>query len=153
MFHNGSKYDFHLIIKELANEFGTDIQCIAENMENHITFNAPLKVHYVENIKITCKLKLIDSMRFMNTSIARLTDNLSELNNKSCKKCKERKNLFAQCKFIKVSGKRLKYQCTKYQEISYKPIKGLINNFPNIYMLSKGDLNKFILLLRKGICP
>ena len=39
-FHDGSGYDFHLIIKELAEEFkGEDIDCLAENTEKYISFS------------------------------------------------------------------------------------------------------------------
>ena len=42
--HNGSNYDFHIIIKELAKEFRTDMECLGENMEKYISFNVPLKI-------------------------------------------------------------------------------------------------------------
>ena len=32
-------------------------------------------------------------------------------------------------------------------------IEGLIKKFPSVYQFCKGDLNKFILLLRKGVYP
>ena len=34
VFHNGSKYDYHFIIKELANEFEGQFECISKNNEN-----------------------------------------------------------------------------------------------------------------------
>ena len=34
-----------------------------------------------------------------------------------------------------------------------KLIEGLIKTFPSIYQFCKGDLNKFILLLEKGVYP
>ena len=34
-----------------------------------------------------------------------------------------------------------------------KIIEGLIKNFPSIYQFCNGDLNKLILLLRKGVYP
>ena len=34
-----------------------------------------------------------------------------------------------------------------------KSIEGLIRKFPSIYQFCNGDLNKFILLLRKGVYP
>ena len=33
-FHNGSKYDYHFIIKELANEFEGQFECIEGNQWN-----------------------------------------------------------------------------------------------------------------------
>ena len=34
-----------------------------------------------------------------------------------------------------------------------KIIEGLIKKFPSIYQFCNGDLNKFVLLLRKGVYP
>ena len=33
VFHNGSKYDFNLLITELAKEFRTDMNCIPKNIK------------------------------------------------------------------------------------------------------------------------
>ena len=42
--HNGSKYDYHFIIKELAEEFrGEDFECLVENTEKYISFSVPIK--------------------------------------------------------------------------------------------------------------
>ena len=38
IFHNGSKYDYHFIIKELASEFEGNFECLGENTEKYITF-------------------------------------------------------------------------------------------------------------------
>ena len=84
--HNGSTYDYHFIIRELAKQFKGNVECIGENMEKYITFSVPLN-----GKPFIYKLKLIDSFRFMATSLSNLTDNLSEVNKKECKSCKERK--------------------------------------------------------------
>ena len=34
-----------------------------------------------------------------------------------------------------------------------KPINELIKNCPNVYQFCNGDINKFVLLLRKGVYP
>ena len=33
VFHNSSNYDYHFIIKELANESGGKFECLGENTE------------------------------------------------------------------------------------------------------------------------
>ena len=38
VFHNGSTYDYHIIIKELEEEFGGQFECLGENREKYITF-------------------------------------------------------------------------------------------------------------------
>ena len=43
MFQNGSTYDYHFIIKELAEEFGGEFECLGENTEKYITFSLPIK--------------------------------------------------------------------------------------------------------------
>ena len=34
-----------------------------------------------------------------------------------------------------------------------KPVKGLIKKFSGVYQFCNGDLNKFVLLLKKGVYP
>ena len=43
VFHNGSTYDYHFIIKELVKEFEGIFYCLGENTEKYITFSVPLK--------------------------------------------------------------------------------------------------------------
>ena len=43
VFPNGSKYDYHFIIKELAKEFEGQFECLGENTEKYITFSVPIK--------------------------------------------------------------------------------------------------------------
>ena len=38
VFHNGSNYDYHLIIKELAHRFEGQYECLGENMEKYKPF-------------------------------------------------------------------------------------------------------------------
>ena len=37
-FHNGSTYDYHFIIRELAKEFEGEFEYLGENIEKYITF-------------------------------------------------------------------------------------------------------------------
>ena len=43
VFHNGSTYDYYFIIKELAEEFKGEFECLGENTEKYITFSVPVK--------------------------------------------------------------------------------------------------------------
>ena len=38
VFYNRSNYDYHFIIKKLAEEFKKQFTCLGENTENYITF-------------------------------------------------------------------------------------------------------------------
>ena len=43
VFHNGSIYDYHFIIKELVNEFEGNFECLGKNTEKYITFSVLIK--------------------------------------------------------------------------------------------------------------
>ena len=97
MFHNGSTYDYHFIIKELAEEFEGEFECLGQNTEKYITFSLPIKKEITKKdkkgndkiTKISYKIKFIDSCRFMSTSLSNLVSNLSEgLYNDRCIDCK-----------------------------------------------------------------
>ena len=78
VFHNGSTYDYHFTIKELAEEFEGQIECLGENTEKYINFSVPIKKELDNGKSITYKIKFIDSFRFMSSSLSNLVDNLSE---------------------------------------------------------------------------
>ena len=149
--HNGWKYDYHFIIKELAEEFKGQFECLAENTEKHITFSVPIKKENEDGKTITYKIKFIDSCRLIQSKLSDLVDNLSEINNEDYIRCRERKKIKSECEFIGLKDDRLKYKCKECNDISYKSKDNLIENFPRIYKLCIGDLNKFVLLLRKGV--
>ena len=89
----------------------------------------------------------------MSFSLSSLVDNLSEINNKDCKKCMERKKINSKCDYIKFKNNRPEYRCKECNDKSYRSINDLIKKFPNTYQFINKDLNKFILLLRKGVYP
>ena len=43
VFHNGSKHDYHFLIKELANESEDPFECIGENNGIYKRFSVPIK--------------------------------------------------------------------------------------------------------------
>ena len=150
--HNAS-YDTHFIINQLAEEFKGELDCIGENMEKYITFSVPIKK--CNDCKtITKRLMFIDSFRFMSASLSDLVDNLSGIFiSKVCKKCMERK-INSKCKFDGIKDDRLIYRCRECKEEEWeRSIDELIRDFPSIYQFFNGDLNKFILLLRKNVYP
>ena len=42
-FHNFSNYDYHFIIKELAEEFKKQFTCLGKNTEKYIAFTVPIE--------------------------------------------------------------------------------------------------------------
>ena len=102
---------------------------------------------------ITYEIKFIDSCRSMPPKLSNLVDNLSEINNKNCKACLERKNIKSECEFIELKNNRLNYRCKEYNGTSNKSINNLIEKFPRMYKICNGNLNRFVMLLRKGVYP
>ena len=51
LFHNRSIYDYHFVIKGLAEKFEGDFECLGENKEKYITFSVPIKKDYVDQIR------------------------------------------------------------------------------------------------------
>ena len=119
IFHNGSIYDNHLIIKQISEDFNGSFTCTGENTEKYITFSMNV-VKKDTSIKKkrpeTFRLRFIDSYRFMGTKLDRLVKNLAE----PCKKLSD--NILKQ-------------------------------RFYNTYQLCDGNMEKFKLLLRKGVYP
>ena len=82
VFHNGSTYDYHFIIIQLAKKFKGNFDCLGENTEKYITFSVPIKKEHDNGKTTTYKLKFIDSYRFMQDSLSNLVDNSSGIDKK-----------------------------------------------------------------------
>ena len=83
VFHNGSTYNYHFIIKKLVKEFKDNFDCLGENTEKYFTFSVPIKKERDNDKAIIYKLKFINSYRFMSSSLSSLINNLSEINKKN----------------------------------------------------------------------
>ena len=85
----------------------------------------------------------------MSTSLSKLSDNLSEgLYNNKCLNCKSCLD------YIKTKNKKLIlkcFNCKTYHEKDFN--KELIKRFASKYEFCNKNLNKCILLLRKGVYP
>ena len=81
-FHNGFIYDYHFIIKELAEEFKKQFICLGKNAEKDITFTVPIKKEVTRIVKngeeitknIWYILQFIDIARVMASSLSNLVD-------------------------------------------------------------------------------
>ena len=189
VFHNGSTYDYHFIIKQLARKFKGNFECLGENTEKYITFSVRIKKEHDNGKATTYKLKFIDSYRFMQDSLSNLVDNLSEINNKeldntrstnaslvksmdyyrymqdslsnlvSClSKINNNKftdNIRSMTKSLIQSIDSCRFMQDELTNIvnNKTPYVTLIEKFPNTSSLCNKDLNKFKLLLRKGVYP
>ena len=151
VFHNGSAYDYHFIIKQLAKEFEGQFKCLGENTEKYITFSSSVKKELGNGKTITCKLKFVDTFRFMRNRLSDLVDNLSEIYKKECKPCMERRKIKSECDFIGRKNNKLNYKCKECGKRCFKSINGSIKKFPIMDQFCGGDISKFVLLLRKGV--
>ena len=89
----------------------------------------------------------------MQSKLADLIDNLSEINKNECKSCMERKNIKSECDFMEFRNNRLYYKCKECRKKCSKLINEAIRHFPNMYRFCNGDRNRFVLLLKKGFYP
>ena len=150
VFHNGSTFYYHFIIKELVKKFEGNFDCLGENTEKYITLSVPLKKEIEnKNVEITYKIKFIDSFRFMSSSLS--------LYNNKCADCKSNLD------YIKTKNEKLILECYNCKQCYRKKFnKELIKRFANTYEFCNNDtarsssserINKFVLLLRKGAYP
>ena len=154
-----------------------------KNTEKYITFSAPIIKEHDNGKPSIYKLKFIDSYRFMQDSLSNLVDNLSRIDNKeqenkfidnmrsmisslsqSINKISEIENKISQIDKKETENKftdsmrsmtaSLIQSIDKVSETDKKISQAaLIEKFPNTYQLCNKDLNKFALLLRKGVYP
>ena len=64
-----------------------------------------------------------------------------------------KKKIRPECEFIGLKNNRLNYKCKKCSETSAKSVNVLIEKFPRTCKFCNGNLNKFVLLLRKVVYP
>ena len=153
VFHNGSNYDYHFIIKELSNEFEGKFECLGKNKEKYKTFSIPIEKESQKSIKmvmkvLSYKIKFTDSARFIASSLSNFVGNFAEgIHKINCKDW-----LFSWNETVK--DNLIKYKCLSCNKsYSNKLDEKFKNEFKNMFKFSNGGINKFILLLRKGVYP
>ena len=102
-----------------------------------------------KDIEITYKIKFFDSYRFMATSLSKLVDNLTEdIHGDKYLDCK------SDLGYMKVIDEALILDALTVKKNYKKEInKELIKRFASTYKFCNNDLNKFLMLLRKGVYP
>ena len=122
---------------------------MGENTEKYITFSVPIKKELDNGKSNTCKMKFIHSFRFMPSSLSNHVDKLFEgLHSGKCLDCKSCLD------YIMFKDDELIFRCFECKKNYKKEFnKELIKRFANIYEFCNKDINKSILLLRKGVYP
>ena len=105
---------------------------------------------------VTYKIKFVGTCRFMQSKLSDpvITCIIIKINNnKDCKTCIERKNIKSECEFVGFKNNRLNYRCKECKGTSVKSVNDLFQKFPRMHKFCNGDLNKLVMLLRKGVYP
>ena len=173
IFHNGSNYDYHFIIKELAEELKKQFACLGENIEKYITFTVAIKKEVAridrngEEItkNMSYILHFIDSTKFMASSLLNLVNNLSEgLHRIKCKLEHDDKKYetcgikykYCDCllQYTNFKDDLIECKCLSCNKIYSKKLnEEFKKKIRNIFKFSNNNIKKFILLLRKGVYP
>ena len=110
VFHNGSTYDYHFIIKQLAKEFTGKFNCLGENTAKYITFSVPIKKDLDNGKEITYKRNLlivVDLCQYYYQVLLIIYRKLIIWNVKNVWK---QKKIRSECKFIGFKNNRLNYK-------------------------------------------
>ena len=63
----------------------------------------------------------------------------------------EKIKINSKCCFVGLKNNRIIIRCKECKKEWKRLIEGLIEKFPSVYQFCNGNLNKFVLLLRKGV--
>ena len=116
----------------------------------------PIKKKHNNGETVTYKIKFVGTCRFMQSKLSDpvITCIIIKINNnKDCKTCIERKNIKSECEFVGFKNNRLNYRCKECKGTSVKSVNDLFQKFPRMHKFCNGDLNKLVMLLRKGVYP
>ena len=98
------------------------------------------------------RVTLVD--QFSVTFVEPILSKVCEINlQKRMQRLRGKKKIKSVCNFIGLKNNILNYEFKECKKRWVKLINGLIKNFPNVYQFCNGDVNKFVLLLRKSVYP
>ena len=70
VFCNGSNYDYHFIIKKLAEKFKKQFSCLEEHAEKYITFTVPIEKEVTKIDKNRTEITNLTYLPYYNLLIA-----------------------------------------------------------------------------------
>ena len=103
VFHNGSTYDYHFIIKQLAREFKGCFECLGENTEKYITFSVPIKKEHDNGKPLKKNMAMVKQLKNNMTMVKKLKKNITMV-----KKLKKNMTMVKQLKKKMTMVKKLK---------------------------------------------
>ena len=119
-------------------------KCLGESSEKYITLSVPFKT----NKSMTCRLKFIDSFRFMASYYGYLINNLTD---QLYNICFDRKSPLD---YMVFKDNKVVFRCFECKKnISEDFNNELTKRFKNTYQFCETGINKFLMLIRKGIYP
>ena len=118
---------------------------------NTLKKTVPINKESENNKTITYKIKLIDSFRFISSSLLNLVNKLlGGIHNNKYTDCKS----YIECHFVKDNKLTFKcLNCNKNHEKYFNFNKDLMKRIANIFEFCNKNIKKFILLLRKNVYP
>ena len=151
-FHNGSNYDYHFIIKELAGELEKQFNFLGENIKKYITFTVLIQREVTNidknEVEITktmnYKLQFIDSASFMASTLSSFVNNLSVGIHKIKRKHghDDKKCLTCGIKYTNLKDVLAEYKCSSlrknHQQTFDEKLKELLihTSFPTMITIS-----------------
>ena len=89
----------------------------------------------------------------MPKAISSLADNISEIYTKKCDSCKKIENPDFKYCFVELNNDdKLVYKCGEWEKEWEESLNHkLMESFPGVFEFCDGYLDKFVLLLRKGV--
>ena len=103
VFHNGSTYDYHFIIKQLAREFKYYLECLGENTEKYITFSVPIKKEHDNGKPLKKNMTMVKQLKNNMAMVKKLKKNITMV-----KKLKKNMTMVKQLKKKMTMVKKLK---------------------------------------------
>ena len=103
VFHNGSTYDYHFIIKQLAREFKGSFECLGENTEKYITFSVPIKKEHDNGKPLKKNMAMVKQLKNNMAMVKKLKKNITMV-----KKLKKSMTMVKQLKKKMTIVKKLK---------------------------------------------
>ena len=110
-----------------------------KNTERHITFSVSIEKELANVKTVRYEIKFIETLRFIDSSLPSLADNLAkELHNSRCEDCE------SYLEYMKVKDKLLIFKFLKCNKtIKFFSKNNLLKRFANVYKFGYGDINKF----------